>query len=535
MSALNPDFRLLQRVALAALLVLTLAAPGWAQSVAFKQAVAEAAARDGDLAEFYRANGYDQIWTGNDRAGRDRRKALLSAIEASADHGLPRSAYDARFLELNLRSVTSDRDLGKIEVALATLFLDYAQDVQSGILNPSSVDGDIARSAPRRSRAQILDAFVQSTPAAFLRKLPPQTQEYTRLMKQKIEMEALIARGGWGATVPGGKYEMGATGRGVVALRNRLIAMGFMRRSSSATFDKALQEGVMAFQKAHGLNSDGVAGAGTINAINVSATERLASIVVAMERERWLNIDRGRRHVYVNIADFRASIMDNGRVTFSTRTVVGQNVHDQRSPEFSDQMEYMVLNPSWYVPRSITVKEYLPMLQQDPYAVSHLDLINGNGNIVSRAGIDFTTFDADTFPFDLKEPPSQGNALGLVKFMFPNKFNIYLHDTPSKSLFARDRRAFSHGCIRLADPFDFAYAILSKQSSNPKATFHNLLSTGQESYLYLDQKVPVHLDYRTAFTDARGDIQFRDDVYGRDGKIFAALRRAGVAIEGLRS
>ncbi len=180
----------------------------------------------------------------------------------------------------------------------------------------------------------------------------------------------------------------------------------------------------------------------------------------------------------MNLTDFTARIVDDGKVTFETRSVVGATKSDQRSPEFSDVMEFMVINPTWNVPRSITVKEYLPMLQKNPNAAGHLRIIDSSGQVVNRGAVDFTQYTANTFPFAMKQPPSDGNALGLVKFMFPNKYNIYLHDTPSKSLFGREVRAFSHGCIRLADPFDFAYALLSRQTKDPEALFKSKLATG---------------------------------------------------------
>jgi murein L,D-transpeptidase YcbB/YkuD len=193
-----------------------------------------------------------------------------------------------------------------------------------------------------------------------------------------------------------------------------------------------------------------------------------------------------------------------------------------------------VVNPTWNVPRSITVKEYLPMLQKNPNAVRHLNVVDSKGRVVSRAAVDFASYNARTFPFALKEPPSQGNALGLVKFMFPNPYNIYLHDTPAKNLFGREVRAYSHGCIRLHQPFDFAYAILAPQTSDPEGYFQSVLATGRETVVPLEKPVPVHLIYRTAFTSAKGHIQFRRDIYGRDAKIWDALAREGVALRAIQ-
>ncbi len=506
-----------------------------AQVTAFMQAVAESSAGDAGIAAFYKANGYQPIWTGKGSKDKSRRSALLKAMASAGDHGLPEKNYNLQLLHANLRAVKSERDLGRIEVELSRLFLQYATDVQTGILTPSRVDPGLVMQVPYRGRAQTLAAFSKSSPSGFLKSLPPPSAEYTRLMKAKFAMEKQLGRGGWGAQVPGKKLELGHSGAAVVALRNRLIAMGYMRRNAGQDYDRKMQAAVQQFQLAHGLNPDGVAGPGTLAEINVQPEERLAAIVVAMERERWINRPLGKRHIWVNLTDFTARVVDNGKVTFETRSVVGANKHDQRSPEFSDVMEFLVINPTWNVPRSITVKEYLPMLQKNPNAAGHLRIIDSRGRTVNRGAVDFTQFTANTFPFDMKQPPSDGNALGLVKFMFPNKHNIYLHDTPAKNLFGREVRAFSHGCIRLADPFDFAYTLLSRQTNDPQGFFKSKLNTGIETVVPLDQPVPVHLVYRTAFTSAKGNVNYRRDVYGRDARIFSALQKAGVVLRAVQS
>lgn len=306
------------------------------------------------------------------------------------------------------------------------------------------------------------------------------------------------------------------------------MAMGYLGRSTAASYDAEVAAAVRSFQTDHGLSPDGVAGEGTIAALNVAPEARLKSILVALERERWLSIDRGERHIWVNLADFSTRLIDNGKVTFETRSVIGKDSPDQRTPEFSDEMEYMVINPSWHVPRSITTKEYLPLLQRNPNAAGHLKLIDSRGREVSRGAVNFNAYNARNFPFSMRQPPSDGNALGLVKFMFPNQWNIYLHDTPSKSLFDREVRAFSHGCIRLGRPFDFAYALLAAQTDDPEGLFQSHLSSGRESVVRLEKPVPVHLVYFTAWAGPTGQMNYRDDIYGRDGVIFDALSEAGV-------
>ncbi len=503
-----------------------------AQTTAFRQAVAETAARDEDLAAFYRGRTFEGIWTGE--AGLERRTAFLTALADAPFHGLPAARYDADALMARMGATQTPADLGVLEVELTKLYLQYATEVASGVLKPRSIDSGIVREVTYAETTDLLAGLMGPNPTVFLRSLPPATAEYNRLVAAKMRLADIQKDGGWGPTVNASKLEVGATGPEVVALRNRLTAMGHMERSLSAVYDEALVEGVRAFQQSHGLTADGDAGPATLAEINVSVTRRIQSILVAMERERWFNTDRGDRHIWVNLTDFSAKIIDHGETTFQTRSVIGAVDPDRVTPEFSDIMEYMVINPSWYVPRSIVTKEYLPQLQRNPAAAGHMVITDSRGRVVNRNAVDFSRYTARTFPYAMRQPPSSRNALGLVKFMFPNKYNIYLHDTPAKSLFGREVRAFSHGCIRLNDPFDFAYALLAAQTDDPVGLFQSRLGSGNESSVRLDEPVPVHLIYRTAFTNDAGQVEFRRDVYGRDGRIWAALSREGVVVPGLQ-
>ncbi|MEM6759595.1 MAG: L,D-transpeptidase family protein [Pseudomonadota bacterium] len=511
-----------------------LAAPVFAQVTAFKQAVAEAAARDGDIAAFYRAHEYNSVWTGTSNKERQRRVALFKALNRAEDHGLPAARYDVAGLKAQMQAATDPRARGQVEVALSKTFLQFSRDLQTGILIPSRVDSAIVRQVPYRDRSSYLVNFVKSSPNGFFKALAPKTTEYNALMKEKLRLERLLAKGGWGPTVPGKALEPGDAGAAVVALRNRLIAMGFLKRTATQTFDSKIQAAVQQFQLAHGLAADGVAGEATLAEINRDVSARLQSIIVAMERERWVNKERGKRHILVNIPDFTAKVMDNGKLTFETRSVVGARTDDRPTPEFSDVMEFMVINPSWYVPRSIIAKEYLPALQRNSNAVRHLEITDSRGRRVNRGNINFAAYTGRNFPFAMRQPPSKGNALGLVKFMFPNKHNIYLHDTPAKNLFGREVRAYSHGCVRLADPFDFAYTLLAKQESDPEGYFQGVLGTGRETRVDLKNPVPVHIIYRTAFTTPKGHTQYRRDIYGRDAKVWRALSNAGVALRAVQ-
>lgn len=505
-----------------------------AQSTAFKQAVALAAGKDEAVIAFYKERNYKPIWTSS--GDRQRRKAFLEAISKAGDHGLPVERYNAVQLKKAFGSIRSAKARGALEAETTLRFLQYAQDIQSGILEPKRIDPDMAISPPRRDRLETLKAFLASNPRSFLRALPPKHPDYVRLLKEKARLEKVVGNGGWGPKVSTKALKPGRSNPKVVELRKRLTAMGYRKVGISPEYNEALAEAVKVFQIDHGLNADGVAGPGTMAAINTSAQYRLQQVIVGLERQRWLNKPRGKRHIFVNQADFRAHVMDNGKPTLTTRVVVGKPYTKFRTPEFSDTMTHMIINPTWHVPKSIARNEYLPMLQEDPSSLGRqgIRMTDIYGQEVDPETVDYSEYDQENFPFDLKQPPGRGNALGKVKFMFPNKFNVYLHDTPSKSLFARDGRAFSHGCVRVQKPFDLAYTLLAPQSANPKALFHNYLDAISEAQVDLVKSIPVHLVYHTVWVTASGRPNYRKDTYGRDKKVFSALTKAGVVLRAVR-
>jgi murein L,D-transpeptidase YcbB/YkuD len=512
------------------------AAPGWAGALvsAFAQAVSAAAQDDAALSAFYSTHNYATLWTGADDVA--RRHSLMAALETAPAHGLPVARYDAAALRKMFAAAQTEGDVGRLEVAMSKAYLGFVRDVSSGALVPGSVEVGIKRAVARPDPAMVLFAASQDGFDAFLAALPPAAPEYARLMKEKFALEAVIAQGGFGPQVQADLLAEGDTGAAVVQIRDRLMALGYLGRSFSGSYDAMIAEAVQRFQLDHGLSATGTADKATIASLNVEAEGRLKSVVVAMERLRWMgNAPRGTRHIWVNLPSFVARVVDDGKATFKTRVVIGKIGRETESPEFSDQMEFMVVNPSWSVPRSITVKEYLPMLKENPEAQGQLQVINSQGNVVPRADIDFAAYTPQNFPFALRQPPSDGNALGKVKFMFPNENNIYLHDTPSKSLFDKQVRAFSHGCIRVGAPFDLAYFLLAPQADDPKGLFRSHLTSGRESVVNFVDPIPVHLVYFTAWPTEQGLIGYLNDVYGRDALIYQALEEAGVVLAGVQS
>jgi len=507
-----------------------------AENIGFRLALAKTLESRETALSFYQSRNFTPIWVNPSPSAQARRNALIQALETADTHGLPKYKYGLNRLLALSRTAKSQYDLGVLEGQMTLSFLRYSADVHTGLVVPKKVDENIFRKVNYLDDAAYLNPLLSTGAEQFFALLSPQTDNYRNLLAARQDFLAVLKAGGWGPKLIEEQLRPGERGLAVVALRNRLIEQGYMENTLSDRYGKILRSAVQRFQKDHGLSPDGVAGPMTLAELNVSVKDRLKAISVAMERERWnngenwLDLPKSVRQIQVNLTDFSAKILDDGVVVFETRSVIGANDEKRRSPEFSDRMEHMVVNPTWNVPRSITVGEYLPELQLDPFALSELTLISPEGEEVDRFEVNFNDYTPEDFPYDLKQKPSHINALGLVKFMFPNPHNIYLHDTPQKALFSRDERAFSHGCIRLHQPFDFAYALLARQTSTPKKRFQTALDLGQESIIFLRQPVPVHIIYRTAVTAPNGRIGFRRDIYGRDAQIFAALQKAGVVI-----
>ena len=522
------------RAALAGVALLVAVPANAAQDgMAYRLALAEKASADSAVAEFYRDRDYAPLWTGED--GAERREALLTTLEGAGAHGLPTVRYDTDELRAALRDVGSDTARGRVEGQLSRALVAFARDISSGVVEPRSISSNIRRDVERPDPRDVLDAFEAGPPGAFLRDLTPSHPEYARLFRASRQLEEQIARGGWGPEVAASRLAPGDSGDAVIALRDRLIAMGYLDRSASARYDGALQSAVQSFQRRHALDPDGVAGSDTLAAINVAPETRLRAVRVAMERERWLSADRGARHIWVNLTDFSSRIVDHDEITLETSSIVGERAGNRQTPEFSEDMTYLEINPDWTVPRSMIARDYLPGLQANPYAHPQFEVVDRNGRVINRGSVNFAQYSARTFPFNLRQPPGPNNALGRVKFMFPNPYAIYLHDTPNQGLFNTRVRAHSNGCVRLEDPFEFAYELLGAQESDPQGHFHSVLNSGQQTRVFLDDPVPVHLVYRTAFTDKRGALNFREDVYGRDAAVHEALRDAGVETLDIRS
>ncbi|MFV0410687.1 MAG: murein L,D-transpeptidase [Paracoccus sp. (in: a-proteobacteria)] len=488
--------------------------------------LALAVAPDPGLAAFYGAHELKPVFDGPKAAL--RRAALLAAIATAPEHGLPPERYDIAGLDTNADDISAETEL-----RYAKVLMRWADDVSNGLVDPKRTDSMNKREVAPVDMAGLLEGITGSDPAAALEALPPHDQAYEVLRGMLAESAALIAPPGV-ARVPAGLYKPGMSGADVAALRVRLDSIGFRPETAPADpqfFDEDLRDVLARYQKAAGLASDGIAGPRTISRLNGGdAGPQTRRIMIAMERLRWLNgNDLNARMIWVNIPSYVAEIREAGQTRFQTRVVVGKAEPDWETPEFSDVMAFVVPNPRWNVPRSIAAKSYLSKLRANRNAVSHLDVVDRRGNVIPRENIDFNKYSDANFPYSLRQKPSPDNALGQVKFMFPNPWNIYLHDTPSKGLFNNSNRAYSHGCVRVGRPFDLAYELLRGNSANPKAMFDRVLAKGEEQWIKLDEPLPIHLVYFTTIPDPDGRLRTYPDVYGRDARVWAAMQKAAEA------
>ncbi|WP_299358945.1 L,D-transpeptidase family protein [uncultured Paracoccus sp.] len=486
-------------------------------------AFAEAIAIEPGLAAFYGGRNLDPVFSG--AAGAARRIALLAAIERASIHGLPPARYRGPDLERVHQAGASGADA---ELAFAMTFARWVNDVTGGIVQPDRVDSGIHRDVRRPPLDEVLATFAGSNdPAEALRLIEPRDPRYRALQAALAELQDELPAPGT-PPVPAGLWRPGDRGPAIVALRGRLAALG-LSAGDGEIFDEPLSAAVRQFQDRAGLQPDGIAGPQTIAQLNHGDETRRKALLIALERMRWMGShDLSARHVWVNLPEFTARVVEHGQTIFETRVVIGKTDPNLRTPEFSDQMEYLVVNPAWNVPRSITIAEYLPRLQQNRHSVGHLDVVDQRGRVIPRDQIDFAKYTPRSFPYRMRQKPGDDNALGEVKFIFPNPWNIYLHDTPTKGLFSERRRTFSHGCVRVGRPQELAYELLRGQVADPTATYATALRSGRERWLPLEPTIPVHLVYFTSFPDDDGSIRSYPDIYGRDARLWEALQEAGL-------
>ncbi len=464
---------------------------------------------------FYRARDYHLVWVTAGRVSAEG-EALARIVERAEGEGLDGTRY--RLEQVGPRAVTaafngapaSDADAVQ-DVQLTYVFLKYAADL-SGRFDPKAAGPFWLTRPPPRELAAWLEQSLRSGRiiAAFAALSPPHAA-YGALKAALGRYREIARKGGW-AALPPLALRRGSRGPQVAALRTRLAVEGDLS-SATATgladaYDSSLAEGVKRFEQRHGLVADGVLDAVTVAALNVPVGDRIRQIELNLERWRWLPADLGRRYVMVNVPSFQLAAHEDGRPAVAMKVVTGKP--DRPTPVFTDDMTTVVFSPYWNVPPTIAEDEIIPAVLRDPSYLlrNNLELVRGTqvvGPAALRRG-----------DVQIRQRPGARNSLGLVKFVFPNPFGVYLHGTPAHALFARPSRSFSHGCVRVEKPFELARWVLGGMPQWTPSAIRAALRSGRERQLALPEPIPVYITYQTVQASGDGTVFFWPDVYGHD-------------------
>lgn len=451
---------------------------------------------------------------------------FVVALGKARDDGLePKDYIHSAFGSLN--KLTSEDDAAGAELALAQAFLRYARDIHTGRPTPSLDVTNIVIDKKTVDPVKWLNYLAANGTAQTVKALRPRHPQYDKLRKMLVSFRSYQSLGGWDPIPPGPSLKPGMNDFRVAALRDSLAARGYKNLTGGDPnlFDAQLLEAVKRYQRASGIEPDGVIGKGTIGILNVPVDERIRHIIVNLERWRWLPADLGKRHVFVNQAGAELFLTDKGKVVDNRRVIVGKPFH--QTPVFSDRISYVEFNPTWTVSATIAKAEFLSKLIKDPgyLAANDYKIYSSwaeGAPEMDPYSVDWTSVKGG-FPYRIVQQPGDKNALGYVKFMFPNKFNIYLHDTPSRQLFASTGRAFSHGCIRVQDAEDFAEKLLGLDQGLSRDELDAIVAYGALKRINLKTKVPVHLAYFTVWIGDDGVVQFFPDIYDRDRPVAQIL------------
>jgi len=452
---------------------------------------------------FYSDRGYAPVWV-KDGAANAQAKAAIARLNAADDDGLEVADYPTPSFKDGDAAAQAEAEL-----KLMATVLTYARHAQLGSVPYTRVSADIGYNQVAPEPAEILAKMAEAKNAAeALDSYNPPHAQYKALKAKLAEARGRTGDSGHARIADGPVLKAGMQDERVPQLRARLQVAG-----DGDTYDKPLADAVKKFQQQRGLAAGGTLTSATVNAINgPRAAGRDVDIIVAnMLRWRWMPRDLGNAYVMVNIPDYTLRVMHNGSQAWNTKVVVG--APKTPTPIMTETMKYITVNPTWFVPPSIIYKEYLPAQAQDPTVLSRMGLIVSR----SRDG-----------SISIRQPPGERNALGRIKFSFPNKFLVYLHDTPQKHFFAHDRRAYSHGCMRVENPAKFAEVLfgISQPQQGYSAERIKRMFGGSEQQINLTQQIPVHLTYQTAYVDDAGKLVIREDIYGRDARTIMALKNS---------
>ena len=493
------------------------------------------------LPRFYEMRTYQPAWTDGGRP-LDQAVELVAAVKSVETDGMKPAHYHMALLESLLKEAISRSEAkdppdptlsADLDILCTDAFLLCASHLLAGRVDPASFDAQWH--ANRRGvdlAAALKNALDSNRVGKVLEELVPPYKGYRGIKKALSDYRSIAIKGGWVAVPAGPSIKKGQSGERIALLRSRLAAEGFINQNVDIvenTFDEPLESAVITFQQRHGLDPDGVVGPATLAELNVPARDRARQIEINLERWRWLPQDLGQRHIIINIAAFELDVVENENTALNMRIVVGKEY--RRTPVFSDTMRYLVLSPYWNVPPSIAKKDKLPLIQKDPNYLEqqHMHVFPGwgaNGREVDPKTINWSSITANGLSYRFRQDPGPWNALGGIKFMFPNKYNVYLHDTPSKELFNKTKRTFSSGCIRIQKPLELAEYLLRGDQTWTREKIMAAIEKRVEQTVRLPAPISVHLLYWTVAANEDGSLSFYKDIYGRDTLLDEALRNA---------
>jgi len=478
------------------------------------------------LARFYAARMFRTVWTKPEMVSE-----LISAIDSAVDDGLNPADYHISEIREFINHPSALPELqARYDILLSDAFLSLASHLRYGKVDPKNLDPNWnINNAVTRSAVEyrLQNAIAKGQIAAVLTDLRPQSPRYIQLRTGLARYCAIAKEGGWSALPEGPTLTEGATDSRIPMLRKRLEASGEIAAQGSDTtsvYSKDMVDAVKKFQKRNGLHSDGDLGAATVKVMNISVEHRIDQIRINLDRFRWFIGDLEPTYVLVNIPDFTLQYVANGHQAWHTKVIVGQPIRE--TPVFKAEMQYIIFNPQWVIPPTILAKDALPGIQKSISYLSHkkLNVIDQNGTIVDPATLNWSQYTKNNFPYRLQQASGDQGSLGRIKFLLPNKHIVYLHDTPNKELFKKSARAFSSGCIRVENPLDLASHVLQDTVKWNKERITAAVNKRKTSTVTLPRRIPVFILYFTAFADG-DDIQFRNDVYGKDAAVLNALNK----------
>jgi murein L,D-transpeptidase YcbB/YkuD len=493
-----------------------------------------------DIRRFYADRDYLEVWLFNGQLSKSG-KEMITFIENSKFDGLQPEDYHL-FQIYNLSTDRlngskkfrnlSDEEKVTLELLLTKGFFNLAHDLEKGKVNPSSLDPNW-KFEEKKSEVDYVALLTEivngkSVENSFL-ELYPSSDFYAKGRESIQNLYEIKNKDtlSWEYAEVKNPIELGELDAAIPSIRKRLIFWGFLKPYEIAEptfFDSTLYSGLRKYQASNGMNPDGVIGALVAESLNNSPQSLIDIASINMERLRWMpELDWNQEMVLVNIANYQLDYMNNSDTIFTAKVIVGKEYNE--SPTFKAPMSYIVFSPYWNIPASITKDEIIPAVRKDKNYLSrkNMEVVSENGELVNLKNVDWALKDGENFPYRIRQKPGGDNSLGLVKFMFPNEYNIYIHDTPSRSLFDRESRALSHGCIRIQNPDQFAKILLNDPDWTDEK-IQKAMKQEIEEVVKLDREIPVILVYMTFWADRDGKANFRSDIYNRDEALLNSLR-----------